>query len=210
MRLVVFLSIIFVDLTLKVVFFCVNLQDTAIKTNRPRPMPFVKCPECGKLNSVKLKTCPKCETSMVVNQPTTQTPPPASAWEPPVEQQPVQVPASGWGQVSQPEPPQVPPSVWGQGAQPPQAPAPASGWGQQPPANPWGQPAQQPASQGGFGQQQSSVWGGQPKPSVATGMIVCPVCQNQMPADALICGKCGNSLPKQGPSIPTRKNPYHG
>ena len=48
MRLVVFLSIIFVDLTLKVVFFCVNLQDTAIKTNRPIPMPFVKCPECGK------------------------------------------------------------------------------------------------------------------------------------------------------------------
>lgn len=166
------------DLTLKVVFFCVNLQDTAIKTNRPIPMPFVKCPECGKLNSVKLKTCPKCETSMVVNQATTQTPPPASAWEPPVEQQPVQVPASGWGQ--------------------------------QPPANPWGQPAQQPASQGGFGQQQSSVWGGQPKPSVATGMIVCPVCQNQMPADAQICGKCGNPLPKQGPSIPTRKNPYHG
>ncbi len=27
-------------------------------------MPFVKCPECGKLNSVKLKNCPKCEASL--------------------------------------------------------------------------------------------------------------------------------------------------
>lgn len=200
----------FVDLTLKVVFFCVNLQDTVIKTNRPIPMPFVKCPECGKLNSVKLKTCPKCETSMEIVLNVTQVSAPESAFGQAMQQHSEQAPASAWGQVSQPEPPQVPPSVWGQGAQPPQAPAPASGWGQQPPANPWGQPAQQLASQGGFGQQQPSVWGGQPKPSVATGMIVCPVCQNQMPADALICGKCGNPLPKQGPSIPKRKNPYQG
>ncbi len=27
-------------------------------------MPFVKCPECGKLNSIKLKNCPKCEASL--------------------------------------------------------------------------------------------------------------------------------------------------
>lgn len=122
-------------------------------------MPFVKCPECGKLNSVKLKICPKCEASLEVARGGTQSP--SSGFAATQGQIPVsafgavsqgQAPASPWGQALPPQPPQAP-SSWGQTEQQPTQ---QGGWGQQQaqpqipqqsPVNPWGQPVQQPTHQ---------------------------------------------------------------
>lgn len=109
-------------------------------------MPFVKCPECGKLNSVKLKNCPKCEASLEIVRMSVDNTQPAGGFNPGMPQ-PQAMP---WGQPAHQPMPQDNP--WGQ---PAQQPMPQNNpWGGQPvqqPAqprtNPWGQPAQPHAAQ---------------------------------------------------------------
>lgn len=90
-------------------------------------MPFVKCPECGKLNSVKLKNCPKCEASLDMahasyNHDTQSIMPEDAAnaatqqpgfWGQPVQQHPQNNP---WGQPVQQQTPRQSQNntVWGQ------------------------------------------------------------------------------------------------
>ena len=78
-------------------------------------MPFVKCPECGKLNSVKLKNCPKCEASLdtacasyntdtqirPAGIPTGASATGTTAWGQPVQQQTQQPQNNPWGQPVQ-------------------------------------------------------------------------------------------------------------
>lgn len=113
-------------------------------------MPFVKCPECGKLNSVKLKNCPKCEASLEIVRMSVDNTQPAGGFNAGVPQPQ----ATPWGQPAQPQPmPQNNP--WGQPAQQPAARPQGNPWGgqpiqqplQQPRNNPWGQPAQHHAAQ---------------------------------------------------------------
>ncbi|MDE6316858.1 MAG: hypothetical protein K2L73_00480, partial [Muribaculaceae bacterium] len=93
-------------------------------------MPFIKCPECGKVNSIKLKNCPKCEAPLdsaraaYYNTQSTQ----AHQSEP--SQQP------SWGQT--PRQPQNNP--WGQPQTTPQPQDNPWTRPQQPQRKPWGQP----------------------------------------------------------------------
>lgn len=201
-------------------------------------MPFINCPDCGKLNSIKLDKCPKCGTSLAVarqpekpyeypgyqNNPTVAP----NAWEP---QQ-----SAPWGQ-SQPAPwgqqPQQPPQQTAWGQQPQQQPA----WGQQQPQQtPWGQPAPT---------QQTSPWGQQTQPGQPTQPVgrdnsaprhyewgtpppppvqsnpwggqatppptpaYCQRCGTQLAPDARMCHNCGQPVAQQPAGIPTRKNPYY-
>lgn len=186
-------------------------------------MPFIKCPECGKLNSVKLKKCPKCETPLDMTGASSFNSPlapgyqatgaaPASPWT-----QPAQPQNSPWGQPAQPTAPTQPArpqnNPWGQPAQPaqpqnnpwgqpaPQTAPPTNPWSQ--PAqhnNPWGQPAPQPAPQTNLwaqptqpGAPQNNPWG-QPAPQTAPQTN--PWAQPSQPANAAptVCPNCGNQV----------------
>ncbi len=172
-------------------------------------MPFVKCPECGKLNSVKLKNCPKCEASLDIarasynntrymatgdagSHVTGQNTP----WGQPA-QQPAQQPQNNpWGQPAQQPAQQPQNNPWGQPAQQP---------AQQPQNNPWGQPAQQPAQQ-----PQNNPWG-QPVTQNPELVTQCPTCGNRIAPGARFCASCGTQIPQAATrpaGIPTRKNPY--
>ena len=148
-------------------------------------MPFVKCPECGKLNSVKLKNCPKCEASLesvrtpnnydhssmayagMPQQPAAQPQP--NPWGQPAAQPAAQPQPNPWGQPAAQPAAQPQPNPWGQPAAQPAAQPQPNPWGQpaaqpaaQPQPNPWGQPAAQPAAQ-----PQPNPWGQPAAPPTA-------------------------------------------
>lgn len=171
-------------------------------------MPFKNCPNCGKLNSVKLTVCPKCNCK-INDAPAT---PPMSYGSPYYMQgqavPPAQTPMGGMIPPSQPvaapvAPPPVQPSPFG-------APQP-SPFGARP-ANPYApqQPVQQP-SQPSYGASNPYV---QPAPAF------CPSCGKAIIPGAKFCGFCGKSLSQQpatpaaAPAQPTqspfpqKKNPY--
>ena len=172
-------------------------------------MPFVKCPECGKLNSIKLKNCPKCEASLDIarasynnthsmaagaagNPAISQNTP----WGQPAQQSAPQPQNNPWGQPAQQSAPQPQNNPWGQPAQQPAA---------QPQGNPWGQPIQQPAAQ-----PQGNIWG-QPVAQNPELVAQCPTCGNRIVSGARFCASCGTPIPQPAPrpaGIPTRKNPY--
>ncbi len=152
-------------------------------------MPFVKCPECGKLNSVKLKNCPKCEASLDTA---------CASYNTDTQIHPAGIP-TGSGVAGT--------TTWGQPMQQPQN----NPWGQpvqqqtqQPQNNPWGQPVQQQMQQ-----PQNNPWG-QPVQQNATTTQHCTTCGNQVVAGARFCAGCGSPVTAthQPAGIPTRKNPY--
>ena len=156
-------------------------------------MPFVKCPECGKLNSVKLKNCPKCEASLDIARASynnTRYMATGDAGSHVTGQN------TPWGQPAQQPAQQPQNNPWGQPAQQP---------AQQPQNNPWGQPAQQPAQQ-----PQNNPWG-QPVTQNPELVTQCPTCGNRIAPGARFCASCGTQIPQAATrpaGIPTRKNPY--
>ncbi|GEM_PF-5908522 len=192
-------------------------------------MPFVKCPECGKLNSIKLKNCPKCEASLDIARASynnTHSMAAGAAGNPAISQntpwgQPAQQPApqpqnNPWGQPAQQPVHQPQNNPWGQPAQQ-HAPQPQNNpWGQpaqqhapQPQNNPWGQPAQQHAPQ-----PQGNPWGqpiqqpaaqpqgntwGQPVAQNPELVAQCPTCGNRIVSGARFCASCGTPIPQPAP-----------
>lgn len=184
-------------------------------------MPFKNCPNCGKLNSVKLTICPKCKCK-INDTPTTPPMPYGSPYymAQGLAMPPAQTPMSGMIPPSQPvgapvASPLVQPSPFG-------APQPSPFGGR--PANPYAAPQQQmpqPKVQTQTQVQQPV----QPRYGAATPYAqpvpsFCPSCGNAIIPGAKFCGTCGKSLsqhpeipaaipaqPTQSPS-PQKKNPY--
>ncbi len=188
-------------------------------------MPFVKCPECGKLNSVKLKNCPKCEASLdtacasyntdtqisPAGIPTGAGATGTTAWGQPAQQQTQQPQNNLWGQPVQQQTQHPQNNPWGQPVQQQTQQPQNNPWGQpvqqqtqQPQNNPWGQPVQQQMQQ-----PQNNPWG-QPVQQNATTTQHCTTCGNQVVAGARFCAGCGSPVTatQQPAGIPTRKNPY--
>lgn len=178
-------------------------------------MPFVKCPECGKLNSVKLKKCPKCEAALDIAPASSIDTQPAAGYNaaPPMQSSP-------WGQNTPSQNVAVH-NPWGQPAQPASQPN-NNPWAQNAQNqnvhanNPWGQPSQaasqpnnNPWAQNS--QPNNNPWGGQPVAQSTTGGSHCTNCGSRLMPGAKFCGACGAPVQQtaQHPSgIPTRKNPY--
>lgn len=191
-------------------------------------MPFIKCPECGKVCSVKLKNCPKCEAPLDAAR--------AAYYNAQATQAPAHEPAqqSVWGQAA----PQPQNNPWGQ---PQTTPRPQDNpWTQQQSANPWGQPQATPRPQDNpwtQQQPQANPWGrpqttprpqdnpwtqqqptqanpwGQPTQGAPAQQQAshCTACGAALQAGARFCPSCGAAVttPSHGPAgIPTRKNPY--
>ena len=166
-------------------------------------MPFIKCPDCGKVNSVKLKNCPKCEAPLDAaraayynaQSPDTQAQQPAPAQQPAWGQTPQQPQHNPWGQPQTAPRPQDNP--WAQHQQSPQ----------QPQNNPWGQPQTTPRPQNNPWASANQAQAAQPQSATA----FCPACGTQLANGARFCPSCGAPVPPPAqavPGIPTRKNPY--
>lgn len=174
-------------------------------------MPFIKCPECGKLNSVKLKNCPKCEAPMDMARASYSNTQPAA---PDITSAAAQPQNNPWGQPAQQYPAQPQNNPWGQPAQQHATQPQNNPWGQpaqqhiaQPQNNPWGQPAQQHPAQ-----PQNNPWGGQQVTQNMPPAIHCHSCGAPVMNGARFCVKCGTSVatsqPQHPSGIPTKKNPY--
>lgn len=190
-------------------------------------MPFIKCPECGKLNSVKLKNCPKCEAPMDMARASYSNTQPAAPditsataqpqnnpWGQPTQQHAAQPQNNPWGQPAQQHTPQPQNNPWGQPAQQHNPQPQNNPWGQpaqqhnpQPQNNPWGQPTQQNTPQ-----LQNNPWGGQQVTQNMPPAIHCHSCGAPVMNGARFCVKCGTpvatSQPQHPSGIPTKKNPY--
>lgn len=186
-------------------------------------MPFKNCPNCGKLNSVKLTVCPKCNCK-INDAPAS---PPMAYGTPYYMMQgqavpPAQTPMGGMIPPSQPvaapiAPPPVQPSPFGAPQPSPFGARPANPYAapQQPMPQPQTQPqVQQPSPQPVQPRYGTSNPYAQPAPSF------CPSCGAATIPGAKFCGSCGKCLSQQpaapaaDPAQPTqsaqpqKKNPY--